>query len=306
MEIILISVCVCLFVFSLIMTFRFLHIKREIRRFSSEAEKLKNKEYAQPLKLTCFDRDITELAVKINEHMDIRHNLSIEYEHEKNRLNNIISGISHDFRTPLTASLGYLQMLKKSGEISEKNSEYLNIAIQKNEYLKELSDEFFELTKLENDNEEITTEKINLSNILSDCIMEQYGWIQERGITPEFEITDGIVIESNHRHIMRILGNLLSNAEKYASCRFGVTLVKRDNDICLSVYNDIEDNNSVDVDKVFEPFYRAYSRNKKGSGLGLYVVKCLSEKLGLLSKAFLDENGMFTIEIIFKNQNPVE
>ena len=56
------------------------------------------------------------------------------------RFDTVISGISHDFRTPLTASLGYLQMIEKTGELSPQNAKYLAVAIQKNQYLKELSD----------------------------------------------------------------------------------------------------------------------------------------------------------------------
>ena len=52
----------------------------------------------------------------------------------------MVAGISHDFRTPLTAAMGYMQMVRRSPEITEKNGEYLDIAIDKTKYLKDLSD----------------------------------------------------------------------------------------------------------------------------------------------------------------------
>lgn len=299
MKIILAILCVCLLIVLLIVLYKLWSVKRNIQHFSEELEKLKNTDYAQPVKVTDFDKDIVELAVKVNEHTDIQRVLAVKHKCGKEQLNNVISGISHDFRTPLTASLGYLQMIEKSGELSEKNAEYLNIVIQKNEYLKELSDEFFELSKLENDSEEVTTECINLSNLISDMLMEQYGWIQKRNITSDFDIADGIVIESNRNRVIRMVQNILSNAEKYASRKFSVSLSENDGRIILLAVNDTDDKAEIDINKVFEPFYKPSSRNKSGSGLGLYVVKRLSEKLGVQLTADFDEEGCFRIILGF-------
>lgn len=131
MKCILIIPIVCLLIAFITVLLRLIHVKREICRFSNEVEKLKDSDYAQPLKVTCFDRNVTELAVKINEYVDKQQKIFAANESEKAKLNNVISGISHDFRTPLTASLGYLQLIEKSGELSGKKEEYLTIAIRK-------------------------------------------------------------------------------------------------------------------------------------------------------------------------------
>ena len=286
---------VCLLIAFTTVLLRLIHVKREICSFSNEVEKLKDSDYAQPLKVNCFDRNVTELAVKINEYVDKQQKIFAANESEKAKLNNVISGISHDFRTPLTASLGYLQLIEKSGELSGKKEEYLTIAIKKNKYLMELSDEFFELSKLGNENEEIAIEEINISNLISEMIMEQYGWIGEKGIIPHFDITDGIVIKSNEKYLKRIIQNLMSNAEKYAVHKFSVKLFKINGKICVAVCNDVDE--YIQSDKVFEPFYKGNARNKEGTGLGLYVVKCLSEKLGYSVLANVNENSEFGIEL---------
>lgn len=286
---------VCLLIAFTTVLLRLIHVKREICSFSNEVEKLKNSDYAQPLKVNCFDRNVTELAVKINEYVDKQQKIFAANESEKAKLNNVISGISHDFRTPLTASLGYLQLIEKSGELSGKKEEYLTIAIKKNKYLMELSDEFFELSKLGNENEEIAIEEINISNLISEMIMEQYGWIGEKGIIPHFDITDGIVIKSNAKYLKRIIQNLMSNAEKYAVHKFSVKLFEINGKICVDICNDVDE--YIQSDKVFEPFYKGNARNKEGTGLGLYVVKCLSEKLGYSVLANVNENSEFGIEL---------
>lgn len=292
-------VIVCLLVFSVVLAVKYISLKRQIRSFGRQVEQRKNINYSSPVKVDFFDKDIVALAVKLNEHTDIQRSLDVEYKRSKEQLNNVISGISHDFRTPLTASLGYLQMIEKSGGLTGKNAEYLEIALQKNTYLKELSDEFFELSKIENGHEEMTVESVNLSNLISDLVMEQYNWMQERNISPDFHIADGIVINSNRRYIMRIVENLLSNAEKYAFTHLGISLAEENGRITLSAFNDTENGTEIDIDRVFEPFYKPSSRNKSGSGLGLYVVKCLAEKLFADVFAEFDNSGDFRVTVEF-------
>lgn len=292
-------IIICLFLLFAVFLIKYISLKKQIKSFNKQVEQRKDIDYASPIKIDNFDRDIVELAVKLNEHTDIQRSLDVEYKRSKEQLNNVISGISHDFRTPLTASLGYLQMIEKSDELSEKNREYLEIALQKNTYLKQLSDEFFELSKIENGHEELTIESVNLSNLLSDMVMEQYGWMQKRNISPQFDIDDGIVINSNLRYILRIVENLFSNAEKYTFSRFGISLSECYGQIHLSAFNDTEDDIDMDINRVFEPFYKPSSRNRSGSGLGLYVIKCLCEKLNAHVSADFDENNNFRITIIF-------
>ena len=297
MEMILATACVCLFVFLCALLWKYISLKKNIRRFSQELEKLKDSDYKQPVKVTDFDKDLVELAVKVNEHTDIQRRLGVEYEERKKQLGTVISGISHDFRTPLTASLGYLQMIGKSGALSDKNAEYLAIVMQKNKYLKELSDEFFELTKIENSNDELQLEEVNLSNLLTEAVLEQHSWIAERAIKTDFDIADGIMIQADVHCLTRILSNLMSNAQKYTSDSFDIKLKQDGDRVVLCVSNTIADSTSLDVDRVFEPFYRMDARTAGGSGLGLYVVKLLCDRLGWSVKAKQNDN-VFTATIL--------
>ena len=289
MEFLLGTVCVCLLVILCVLLWKYISLKKNIRRFSHELEKLKDSDYRQLVKVTDFDKDLVELAVKVNEHTDIQRQLGVEYEERKKQLGTVISGISHDFRTPLTASLGYLQMIEKSGELSDKNAEYLSIAMQKNQYLKELSDEFFELTKIENGGDELSIEEINLSNLLTEAVLEQHSWIAERNISTDFEIADGIVIQADVHCLTRILNNLMSNAQKYTADSFGVALKQDGDRVTFCVSNTLADSTSLDIERVFEPFYRMDARTAGGSGLGLYVVKLLCDRLGWSVSAELND-----------------
>jgi len=297
MEILLGTVCVCLFIILSIILWKYISVKRNIRQFSQELEKLKDNDYKQPVKVTDHDRDLVELAVKVNEHTDIQRQLGVEYEERKKQLGTVISGISHDFRTPLTASLGYLQMIEKSGELSDKNADYLGIAMQKNRYLKELSDEFFELTKIENGKEELNLEEVNLSNLLTETLLEQHSWIAERNIKTDFDIDDGILIHTDLHCLTRILNNLMSNAQKYTADSFGAALKQNSEQVMLRVSNTLADCTALDIDRVFEPFYRMDARTAGGSGLGLYVVKMLCDRLRWTICAEINDN-VFTVSIM--------
>ncbi|MBQ9461495.1 MAG: HAMP domain-containing histidine kinase [Clostridia bacterium] len=297
MEFLLITACVCPLVVLCVLLWKYLSLKKNIRHFSQELEKLKDSDYRQPVKVTDFDKDLVELAVKVNEHTDIQWQLGVEYEERKKQLGTVISGISHDFRTPLTASLGYLQMIEKSGELSDKNAEYLGIVMQKNRYLKELSDEFFELTKIENSGEELNIEEISLSNVLTETVLEQHSWIAERNISTDYEIADGIVLKSDLHCLTRILNNLMSNAQKYTADSFGVTLKQDGGRVMLCVFNTLADSTSLNIDRVFDPFYQMDVRTTSGSGLGLYAVKLLCERLGWTVEAKLKDN-VFSVTIL--------
>ena len=104
---------------------------------------------------------------------------------------------------------------------------------RKNKYLKELSEEFFELTKIENDGKELNIGKINFINLLTETVLEQHSWIAQRNITTNFETADCIVIQTDLHCLTRILNNLMSNVQKYTADSFGVTLKQEENRVIL-------------------------------------------------------------------------
>lgn len=289
--------CVCLLFLCIVLLFKYLSLKKNIRQFTKELNEYQKEDYQASLKVSDGDTDLLNLATKLNEMMELNRSAKVEYEKQKKNLDIAISGISHDFRTPLTASLGYLQMVEKSGEMSEQNKEYLRIIKEKNTYLKELSDDFFELTKLENGKNEIAMNSVNLSNLLVEKLLQQHDWIEERKITTDFQIEDGLVITTDEHLLSRILDNLLSNAEKYAVDFMTVSLKKEDEGLTLIVGNKVLDVNTVNVSKVFEPFYRMEERNVPGSGLGLYVVKICCDRLDYKVSARLSGDHVFIVEV---------
>lgn len=287
MELALAIISLCLLVAFLIILIRYIGYKKQIKKMAKEVQKLSHDEYTQPIKTNYFTNDMVELINAINEHIKREKELTISYYNDKKELNNIISGISHDFRTPLTASLGYIQLLRKTNRFTDEQNEYLDIIEDKNQYLKELADDFFDIST----NTEVSPElkETNISNILSELTLQQYSWIEERGINITVDITENIISITDAHSIKRIIDNLFSNCRKYALSELSVSLKTKNNKAVITIANDFITEESINIEKLFQPFYRGVSRTKEGSGLGLYICKALSRKIDALIEATIND-----------------
>lgn len=282
------------------LAFRIYQFKKQIKSFAGTIEKRKSTDWNQLVTVDCFDKDILELAEALNEYTDMHKELEKQYERDRRQLKNVIAGISHDFRTPLTAAKGYLQMLEKSTGFVGKEKEYLDIAIDKVAYLKRLSDDFFEISSLEAGQEKSELSTLNVGNFLSECILQQHGWIEERGIRTDFQLPESdVFLKTNGHDLMRIMENLFSNARKYVKSYIGVKTFFEGDVLVILLENDLEGMEMPDTDRIFEPFYRDSARSNEGSGLGLYVVDRLAKRLGMETEAECTE-GVFRIALRIK------
>lgn len=288
MEIALAILCLCLLVAFIVVLTRHIGYKKQIKSISQEVHKLTHDEYSQPIKTNYFTKDMTELVNSLNEHIKHEKELTISYYNDKKELSNIISGISHDFRTPLTASLGYLQLLKKNGQFTKEQSEFLDIITDKNIYLKELADDFFEISKKNDD--ELTLKELDLSNLLTELTLQQYSWIENASIKANIDIENGICVVSDTHSLKRIIDNLFSNCKKYVKSSISVSLKRAEERAVITISNDLENDNQIDADKIFLPFYRGASRSKEGSGLGLYICKALCDRMDAEITASINNN----------------
>ncbi|MCR4702208.1 MAG: HAMP domain-containing histidine kinase [Saccharofermentans sp.] len=296
MEIVWIIICSVLFLIALILFVRLVILKKQIRDFSKDVKYSVEHDSKEPVKVSSRDKDIIVLAKALDEHVDKARNEYASYVKDRERINYLVSGISHDFRTPLTSSLGYIQLIEKSGEIKDpKNAEYFRIIKDKNNYLKMLSDDFFDVSKLALNKERAKDIKeIDLSRVVEEELLQYYDRINDRDLKTDISVDKGIRIMSEPLDVTRITDNILSNASKYAATFISVRLSGKK----FTVTNDIQPENDFEIERVFELFYQGGVRGQKGSGVGLYVVKCLAEDLGFEISA-KKENGVFEITCLF-------
>lgn len=302
-----VGICLVLFLYSTVSQVRYLMLKKQIQKFTTEIQQWLIPDYRKNIRVDLFDKDILAMVNVLNCQLDETKKLSIQYRQDRQKLQQVMTGIFHDFRTPLTSITGYLQMIEKNQNLEKKDAEYLSIALEKTSYLKELSDDLFELVSLETDkNNEIKKEKVNLNNVLSEIILQQYQWIQERNLQTDFNIPDiDIMLYTNKHYLFRILENLFSNSRKYAKSYISVIVIKDYKNIIIEIKNDYMEYFKINTEQIFDAFYQGdfssdscSSKNiTRGNGLGLYIVKCMTEKLEIDAQVICN-NGEFSMQLI--------
>lgn len=296
----LIIICVILAGVCALLVVRLIRRRRQLALFTEQLREIREQKQNRLIRVEQFDAGTVALAKELQAYVEEEQALIGKAEEERQAVKTMVAGISHDFRTPLTAASGYVQMTLQDPGLSEKNRAYLEKAMAKTTYLKELSDEFFALSLVEGKGSE-GTEKCSLRRMLEEVTLSQYEWIEAAGIDFSADLTeDPCVVSASEVDVMRLLENLFSNAKKYAKSRVGIRLSKSaEGSTELLFFNDGEFIAGEDMEAIFRPFYRSASGDTPGSGLGLYVVKRIVEKYHGRISARIDENGNFEIKIFF-------
>ena len=196
----------------------------------------------------------------------------------------LITNVSHDLRTPLTSVMGYIGLIK-DGKYEDENmmKEYLNIAFNKSNQLKELIEDLFEYTKLNNKGIALERTKVNIVEFLSQIIEEYIPVFEENEIEVVKKFVDEkCMVEIDAGKMVRVFENLFSNAIKYSFKPGNVIVSSYENNgfVNIVIKNRGENIPQEKVERLFDRFYRvdeARNSNTKGSGLGLAISKNIIE-----------------------------
>ena len=213
-------------------------------------------------------------------------------EQEKNRKyekarTDMIAGISHDLRTPLTAIRGTIKGLMDGiASTPEKQDRFLETAYRRTGEMDLLLNQLFYLSKIETGNMPITLRKIEISSFIKNYVQAKQGLMEtgkEELVEGTKEITAEVAVDPEQ--LQRIFDNLLENSRKYGEkvpLKMKIGLRKTPGGILIRFSDNGEGVPENKLPYVFDEFYRVdESRNKKeGNGLGLYIVKYLIEAMG--------------------------
>ena len=277
-------------------------MRREIRSMSRQLEDLSAGRSEKKISLTLVDARLNELATQINENMELQKQLRIDARKSEQRLKDSIAGVSNDLRTPLTAIIGYIQMLERSG-LNGEQQEKATIILKKANAMRELVESFFELSVIESGQSELAEEAVNFTNIVSEAVVDFIPRFEAAELEPDVDLGDkSLYIAGDTTALGRIVQNLLSNALKYTAGRVKVALEERDGEIILTVVNEVRPDTPPDMERIFERFYTGDDcRNSGSAGLGLYIVKLLAEKMQGAVSASL-ENKMLSVYVVFQEE----
>lgn len=276
-------------------------IKKNVRETRDELRKTKEEDYNRQICVSLVDKDVESLVAEINSNLEYQKSLKLEEERSRRQLEQSISDIAHDLRTPLTVVKGNLQMLEKE-ELSESGREYLKISSRKATTLKSMVDEFFELSVLESDSKPVELCKLDVINFLSEFVIENETLIRDKNLTPDISFPEkSVFIQANREILNRVFSNLISNILKYAKDSFELSVFEEESSdkpqqkVCrIRIGNNVEDPASIDIDHIFDRTYRADKARSDGSaGLGLYIAKLLTEKQKGSINATLEDSKLY-------------
>lgn len=198
--------------------------------------------------------------------------------------NDLITGVSHDLRTPLTSIIGFLQYIEDDRYKDEVEFRYItNIVYDKSLSLKKLIDDLFEYTRITSNEIPLQFERIDLNPMLQQLAEELMPVLEQAGMHYRIHTTDTpVIIKADAGELIRVFENLLSNAVRYGSDGQVIDIMVSENDgqAVVSVRNYGEPIPARDLPYIFERFYRVdKSRSKEtgGSGLGLAISKSIVE-----------------------------
>lgn len=261
-------------------------LKRQIKDFQKELSFTRKKTYNRQLQMSLFDRDLTGLAAEMNQNLDYQKQLKLQAERSEEKLKQSVSDIAHDLRTPLTVIKGNLQMMDQDSRMSEKSRRYLSICQDKTEVLKNMVDDFFELSVLESDHIPAKLLDVDATKLLVQFVVDHEAVIREHHLVPDIRLPEkSVIVSLDEQMFSRMLSNLLNNVIKYAADSFCLTMEVKESpkeQVCeIAFSNNMQADLNLDVEHLFERTYRgSKERRGSGAGLGLYIVKLLAEKQG--------------------------
>ncbi|QFQ28442.1 sensor histidine kinase [Bacillus thuringiensis] len=228
--------------------------------------------------------------------MQIQHSFNVmsekldKIEKEKKRLEEtkqkMLVDLSHDLRTPITTVQGYVEALQL-GIITEKSERErtLNVIYNKIRIIAVLTEDIFELSKLEHSDYPFEVHPTDVSEFIRELLVEYYDLFQAKGLILQYQIPSKEVIAPiNNRLLYRAISNIISNALQYnmAGTNVFVSLIEDESKVYVNI---IDNGIGIPEDmkqSIFDAFVRVDDsrENNGGSGLGLTIAKHIVEKHG--------------------------
>lgn len=206
----------------------------------------------------------------------------ISYLKEIDRLKNeFVHTVSHDLRSPLTAILGYMELIERVGSLNDSQRDFLNRLQASVQHMTSLVNELLDVGRLEA-GFDTRREVVDISNLLEYSLTVFDSQIRKKNLRLTVDHGDTPKsLRANPIRIRQMIDNLVGNAIKYTppGGDIKVSISSQENQVILQVSDSGPGIPPDEQNRVFEKFYRASNRpgNVEGSGLGLAIVKSIVE-----------------------------
>ena len=262
------------------------HITNPLDALSEGAKRMKEGNFSEPVKYK-GDIEFEYVCEAFNEMQEHITEANAEKESYERARVEMVAGISHDLRTPLTAIRGTIKGLKDGvATTPELREKFLNTAYRRSIEMDQLLERLFYFSKVETGNMPLFLEKTEWSEYLEAYVKRYKLLIENESIKIKMKnVKKGLFSNIDHEQMKRILDNILENSKKYAETDKLVISINIFEEHAYVVLEISDNGCGVSEDKIphiFEQFSRGdESRNiKEGNGLGLYIVKYLVDAMG--------------------------
>lgn len=203
----------------------------------------------------------------------------------------LITNVSHDLKTPLTALITYVELLQQKGISEEKRDLYLNILAQKSERLSTLIEDLFEVSKASSGNLQLEIADIDVVTLMKQTLSGLHDQIERANLILRVSYPEmPTIVPLDGARMHRVFENLIVNMTKYSlsGTRIYVDIISKENTTTIIFRNIIAEEIAVATNELTERFVRGeQSRKTSGSGLGLAIAKSFVES----------QNGAFDVQV---------
>ena len=239
------------------------------------------------------------LSDRLNDLLELRRKEKQYYQEKEALIADTYTNLSHDIRTPLTSLDGYFQLMEECENVEDQRR-YLNIIHERIHSLNEMLEELFMFTKLKNESYRLELTSCCINRILKETVFSYYDdWVR-REIQPDIQITEEqLYIDGNKQGLSRIIQNVIKNGLDHGEKKIRIVLKREQNQAVLRISNQVTASEQIDIEHVFDRFYKAdAARSKTSTGLGLSIAREFVRRMNGEIGAKIEENE-FIVEMRF-------
>src|SRR5438034_1297837 len=225
-----------------------------------------------------------------------------EAQRDSEAKSRLMAMMNHEVRTPLNSILGFAQLLTdpRIGELTEKQRRYVANIKAAGDHLLQLANDSLDMAKLDAGRAGMVLSVVPVDTVVSQAVEQVRPMANAQGLTLDAELSPGLDVHADARHLTQVLLNLLSNAIRHTHAGSVTVSARRDGDsVAISVSDTGDGISQEDLVRIFEEFFQGGNHAPGGIGLGLSISKRLVHLMGgpVGGESGLGKGRTFTVRL---------